>query len=151
MRPPLRKTSRRAEFQYAASLTAGWCAVRYHDGHGIGLSFDATVFPSCWAFASYGGWRSHEVLVLEPCTGYPVSVEQGVAAGTHRVFPAGGGIETSMTVVAFRGCGGRETGMGVVVLGGCREIFHMDGRGGVTMLERGSGPLVSPPANRYPS
>jgi len=136
MRPTLPKTSRRAEFQYATSLTAGWCAVRYHDGHGIGLSFDATVFPSCWAFASYGGWRSHEVLVLEPCTGYPVSVEQGVAAGTHRVFPAGGVIETSMTVVAFRGCS---------------EISHIDRRGRVTMLERGSGPLVSLPANRYPS
>jgi hypothetical protein len=59
------------------------------------------VFRSCWLFASYGGWRGHEVLILEPCTGYPVSVTEGLEAGTHQVLPAGGSVETALTVVVY--------------------------------------------------
>lgn len=103
MRQTLPRSSGAAEFQYATNLDAGWCAVTYQDGTGLGLAFDPTVFRSCWTFASYGGWRGAEVLVLEPCTGYPVSVADGIAAGTHQVLPAGSVIETSMTLVAYEG------------------------------------------------
>jgi hypothetical protein len=93
--------SRVSEFQYATDLDAGWCSVTYQDGAGIGLAFDPEVFRSCWLFASYGGWRGHEVLILEPCTGYPVSVGEGVEAGTHQVLPPGGTVETSLTAVVY--------------------------------------------------
>ncbi|WP_127354568.1 DUF5107 domain-containing protein [Actinacidiphila soli] len=93
--------SRVSEFQYATELDGGWCSVTYEDGTGIGLSFDPGVFRSCWLFASYGGWRGHEVLILEPCTGYPVSVTEGLEAGTHQVLPAGGTVETALTVVVY--------------------------------------------------
>ena len=103
MRPTLPADSRVAEFQYATELDEGWCAVTWPDGSGIGLVFDRDVFRSCWTFASYGGWRAHEVLVLEPCTGHPVSVNAGVGAGTHQVLPAGGVLETELLMVAYEG------------------------------------------------
>ncbi len=103
MRPTLPGKSQVSEFQYATELEAGWCAVTYADGSGIGLAFDAEVFRSCWTFASFGGWRAHEVLILEPCTGYPISVADGVAAGTHQILPAGAVIETELAMVAYDG------------------------------------------------
>lgn len=39
-------------------------------------------FPFTWLFLSYGGWRDHQVAVLEPCTSYPKDLEQAVALGT---------------------------------------------------------------------
>jgi len=95
------RAARVAEFQYSTELDRGWCAVTSPDGSGIGLAFDRDVFRSCWTFASYGGWRSHEVVILEPCTGYPISVTDGVAAGTHQVLPAGALIETAVTMVVY--------------------------------------------------
>ncbi|MDT5081706.1 MAG: hypothetical protein QOJ80_6343 [Mycobacterium sp.] len=103
MRPTLPRETRAAEFQYATELDAGWCAVTYADGSGIGLAFDPEVFPSCWTFASHGGWRAHEVLILEPCTGYPSSVIKGIAAGTHRTLPADGVVTTALMMVAYQG------------------------------------------------
>ena len=103
MRLTLPAESGLAEFQYATTLTAGWCAVTYADGQGLGLAFDAEVFPSCWTFASYGGWRGLEVLILEPCTGYPVSLADGVAKGTHRTLQQGQSVESTVTAVPFSG------------------------------------------------
>ena len=103
MSATLPRESRVSEFQYATDLADGWCAVTYEDGSGIGLAFDPEVFRSCWLFASYGGWRSHEVVVLEPCTGYPMSVESGVNAGTHQVLPAQGTVQTTLAAVVYDG------------------------------------------------
>lgn len=105
MRPTLPRSSQVSEFQYATELDAGWCAVTYSDGSGIGLAFDREVFRSCWTFASFGGWRAHEVLILEPCTGYPISVADGVAEETHQILPAGAVIETELRLVAYDGLG----------------------------------------------
>jgi hypothetical protein len=103
MRRALPRSSAVAEFQYATALHAGWCAVSYPDGSGLGLAFDPDVFRSCWTFASYGGWRGHEVVILEPCTGHPVSVGAGIAAGTHQTLAPSATIETALTMVAFQG------------------------------------------------
>ena len=79
------------EFLLATSLTQGECGVVHPTaGTGLTLEWDPADLPSCWLFGSYGGgWRGLDVLVLEPCTGYPLSVSDGVAAGTHQVLPAG--------------------------------------------------------------
>jgi len=105
MRPTLPADSGVCEFYYVTSLDDGWCALTYGDGTGVGLDFDRDVYPSCWVFASYGGWRDLQVAVLEPCTGYPVSVNDGIEPGTHRVLRAGESISTSLTLAVFDGLG----------------------------------------------
>ncbi|TDD19504.1 DUF5107 domain-containing protein [Kribbella turkmenica] len=80
-----------SEFLLATALERGECGVRHPSaGTGLQLTWDRADLASCWLFASYGGgWRGLDVLVLEPCTGYPLSVGEGVEAGTHQVLAAG--------------------------------------------------------------
>jgi hypothetical protein len=87
------------EFLLATSLERGVCGIAHPRlGTGLTLIWDPADLPSCWLFASYGaGWRGLDVLVLEPCTGYPLSVSEGVAAGTHQVLPAGATRRWSLT------------------------------------------------------
>jgi hypothetical protein len=77
--------------------------VTYADGFGLGLAFDPEVFSSCWTFASYGGWRGLETLIMEPCTGYPVNLAAGMSAGTHRTLQPGQTVETTVTAVPYSG------------------------------------------------
>ncbi|MEU8221424.1 DUF5107 domain-containing protein [Kribbella sp. NPDC048915] len=86
-------TTRRgvSEFLIATTLERGFCEVRHPAARtGLQLSWAVADLPSCWLFASYGGgWRGLDVLVLEPCTGYPLSVVEGIEAGTHQILAAG--------------------------------------------------------------
>lgn len=88
-----------SEFLIATDLHRGSCGVTHPGARtGLQLAWDVADLPSCWLFASYGGgWRDLDVLVLEPCTGYPLSVTEGVAAGTHRILPAGATAEWRLT------------------------------------------------------
>ena len=95
------------EFQFATAMDAGWCALTHtQEQLGFGLAWNRDVLPSCWIFASYGGWRNLHVAILEPCTGYPVSVAEGVAQGTHQVLPAGAAITCEITAVVYSGIAG---------------------------------------------
>ncbi|MFG1910992.1 hypothetical protein [Kribbella sp. NPDC048928] len=80
-----------SEFLLATTLNDGLCEVRHPTAQtGLRLSWNPADLPSCWLFASYaGGWRGLNVLVLEPCTGHPLSVTEGINSGTHQVLPAG--------------------------------------------------------------
>lgn len=105
------------EFQLGTEMEAGWCAVTHtEDKIGFGLAFNLDIFPSCWTFASYGNWRNVNTLILEPCTGYPISVQAGVAQGTHKVLGPSQSIETDILGVVYEGF---------------REIQHIDGEGTV--------------------
>ncbi len=104
MRQALPATTQVNEFQYATEMSAGWCALTdTRTGVSYGLSFDAQVLPSCWLFATYGGWRNLHTVVLEPCTGYPISVTEGVERGTHKVLHAGQSIECDVVAVVQEG------------------------------------------------
>lgn len=92
-----------SEFLFATRLDAGWCACTRPDGLGVTLSFDPAVYPSCWTFASWGGWRRHRVAVLEPCTGVGPSVLAGVADGRHRVLAPGETVATRLDLLVHRG------------------------------------------------
>lgn len=93
-----------AELLIATGLDRGACAVDHPAaGSGLRLGWDAADLPSCWLFASHGGgWRGHDVLVLEPCTGHPLSVADGVAAGTHQVLEAGATRTWALTAAVGR-------------------------------------------------
>ena len=86
-------------FFYGTQMEAGWCALTNTAKRlSCGLRFDQKVFPSCWLFATYGGWRDHHVAVLEPCTGYPLDFAEMVRRGRHRVLAP---CETLSTEVLF--------------------------------------------------
>lgn len=80
-----------SEFLMARSMRRGRCGVRHRNaGTGMTLEWDLAALPSCWTFASYGGgWRGLDVLVLEPCTGYGLSVADGMAVGDHQTLRPG--------------------------------------------------------------
>jgi galactose mutarotase-like enzyme len=68
-------------FQYGTDLSEGRCAVTYPDEKlGFGLAFDSTVLTSVWLFATFGGWRALNTIILEPCTGHFANLEQAIAA-----------------------------------------------------------------------
>lgn len=107
MRRTLPPTAQVNEFQYATELTAGWCSITHpHERLGFGLSFDPAVLPACWLFATYGGWRNLSTVVLEPCTGYGVSLAQGIGSGTHQVLQPGQQIDVEIVATVFTGAAG---------------------------------------------
>jgi len=78
-------SERELYFFYGAEVEDGWCAITDTKKRlACGLRFDPKVFPSCWLFASYGGWQDYNVAVLEPCTGYPFRFAAMQAAGHAR-------------------------------------------------------------------
>ncbi len=84
-------------FFYGTAMQGGWCALTNTATKlSCGLSFDPAIFPSCWVFASYGGWLDYQVAVLEPCTGYPLNFETLLAAGRQRMLKAGEVLETDV-------------------------------------------------------
>jgi hypothetical protein len=102
MRTILPGSTKLKEFQYATEMNAGWCALtNTQSGVGFGISFDQKVMPSCWVVASYGAWDGIETVILEPCTGYPLYVEDGIKQGTHQYLEAGESIDTTMIGVVF--------------------------------------------------
>jgi len=56
------------------------------------------VFPYCWIFMTYGGWRDHNVVVLEPCTNYPKDLEKAISTGTATVLAPATTREFEVTV-----------------------------------------------------
>jgi hypothetical protein len=101
--------SRINEFQYATEMSAGWCAVTStRDRVGFALTYDLAVLSSCWLFATYGGWRDLYTVILEPCTGYPISVNEGLKQGTHRILKVGEALECDVTAVVFEGTSAEE-------------------------------------------
>jgi hypothetical protein len=102
MRNVLSEKAQINEFQYGTELKDGWCAVtNTKDQVGFGLIFDQRVFRSCWLFATYGGWRNLNTVILEPCTGYPVSVNDGIQNETHQTLQAGHSLECEVKAVIY--------------------------------------------------
>lgn len=84
-------------FFYGAQMQDGWCALtNTSTGLACGWRFDPAVFPCCWLFATYGGWRDYNVAVLEPCTGYPLSFAAMQAAGRQRTLAPGESLQTDV-------------------------------------------------------
>ncbi len=70
--PP--KSSKLQEFYYCSDLAIGECGIRSQNSTFL-MSFDTVDFPYVWLFQSYGGWRDHYVLVMEPATTIPFDLE----------------------------------------------------------------------------
>ena len=86
------------EFVYVADLPEGWAGIRRPDGSSLRMSFDLKVFPHCWFFMDFGGWRGHYTVVVEPCTNWPKDLAEAAAAGRCASLPPGGVLETAVEV-----------------------------------------------------
>jgi hypothetical protein len=64
------------------------------------FEFDTAVFPYAWLFASYGGLLGYYTVVLEPCSGMPMSVNEAAALGKCSRLEPGESINTRVTVYA---------------------------------------------------
>lgn len=78
------------EFVYLHDLADGRVSiVDDRVGASVELRFSRTQFPFTWLFLSYGGWNSHNVAVIEPCTSYPKDVTQAAGLGNAPAFHGG--------------------------------------------------------------
>jgi hypothetical protein len=104
LRRVCREDARQLYFFYGAQMKGNWCALTNSSiGLACGLQFDSAVFPCCWLFATYGGWRNYNVAVLEPCTGYPLNFEAMKAAGRHRSLAPGQTLQTDVRFLVQEG------------------------------------------------
>lgn len=62
--------------------------------------FDKEIFPYAWLFASYGGFDDHYMVILEPCTTMPISVNEAARLGQSSVLEAGEMLETRVSIFA---------------------------------------------------
>jgi hypothetical protein len=85
------------EFLYLTGLARGACGLAHRgEDWRFDLTFDPKVFQSVWLFASFGGWRELETLVLEPCTTWPMSLAEAAVAGQCLRLDAGERLETKV-------------------------------------------------------
>jgi hypothetical protein len=97
-------SSRALHFFYGAGLVSGWCGITNRANRlGCALRFDSDVFPSCWLFATHGGWRDLNVAVLEPATGYPFQIQSMIDGGRARRLAPGASLETTVLFSAQEG------------------------------------------------
>jgi hypothetical protein len=83
--PP--ESSQLQEFYYASELAVGQCGIYNSRSHSaLLMQFDLADFPYVWVFQSYGGWRDHYVLVMEPCTTIPFDLAEAYDKGTTAIL-----------------------------------------------------------------
>jgi hypothetical protein len=74
---------------------------------GFGMSWESKVFKYLWFWQVYGGWAGYPWygksynIGLEPCTSYPGSLTNAVAAGTQLIFAPGEWKKTHQRVGVF--------------------------------------------------
>lgn len=84
---------------HARQLAAGWCGVHWPDpGLSLRLDFDPAIFRAISVFATWGGWRDLDVLVLEPATGAGTSLRALREQGEALVLEPGERLDTTVLV-----------------------------------------------------
>lgn len=74
---------KRQELVYAKDLEEGRVGLRSHRTASIlWLDFSRQHFPYVWLFQTYGGWRNHYTLVVEPATNIPWDLAAARSAGS---------------------------------------------------------------------
>jgi galactose mutarotase-like enzyme len=89
---------------WATDLREGWLAATDRGRHrGVALSFSLDVFPNAWLWLTYGGYRGHRHVILEPWTGRPMQLQDAIAAGTARSLGPGERLEAEVAFVIYSG------------------------------------------------
>ena len=93
------RSSQSNEFFHVSGLPEGWCGITdTKAGSWVRIDYPTDVFPYCWIFMTYGGWRERSVVVLEPCTNHPKDIEQAISTGTAAVLAPATTREFEVTV-----------------------------------------------------
>ncbi len=96
--------SQEVYFLYGSGYQSGWCALSDPSARlSMGFVFSAEVFRSCWLFATYGGWRDYQVVLLEPCTSRPQQIETAIAEQRAVHLAPGASWRTTVTFLVQRG------------------------------------------------
>ena len=69
-----------SDFFYLTDISSGNMTLRRANGAFIRCDYDQKVFPCAWVFASFGRLNGSRTLIMEPCTNYPVSLDDAVKA-----------------------------------------------------------------------
>ena len=89
------------DFLYLTELADGVCSLAHKaENWRFAVEFPKDVFPTVWIFASFGGWRDHEVLILEPCTTWPKNLSESIPLGHAVKLVPGESITAEISVRA---------------------------------------------------
>lgn len=89
---------------WATDLSEGWLAITDEGTHrGIAVAFPLDAFPVAWLWLTYGGYRGHRHVILEPWTGRPMQLQDAIAARTSRCLGPGETLETEVAFVVYSG------------------------------------------------
>lgn len=69
---------RSSDFFFLTDLQEGKASLLHENGRSISCYYDLKVFPSLWIFCSFGRLNDSRTLILEPCTNYPLSLDDAV-------------------------------------------------------------------------
>jgi galactose mutarotase-like enzyme len=92
---------------YAIDLEDGWYAVETGD-HGVLFEFPLDRCPYLWMWLVYGGWRGYHHVIIEPWTGYPVSLAQAVGQGRNSSLAPGQTFSARVRCTPYRAPEGHE-------------------------------------------
>ena len=89
---------------YALAPSQPWFALTDQRKQvGVAMVYPADIFRVLWLWMSYGGWRNLYHLAVEPWVGYPLRLDQAVAAGRGYVLPPSQPVTYDVTVFAYTG------------------------------------------------
>ncbi|MBO4619279.1 MAG: hypothetical protein J5654_04140 [Victivallales bacterium] len=91
--PPMDGSS---DFFYLTDLADGNMELLRGDGVALRCDFDMQVFPCAWVFASFGRLNGSRTLIMEPCTNYPLSLDDAVKAKCCAHLDAGESLATEV-------------------------------------------------------
>ena len=75
---------------WATELREGWLALTdTSTRRGLVMTFPNAMFPAAWLWLTYGGYRGHHHVILEPWTSRPMQLEDAITAGTARTLGVG--------------------------------------------------------------
>jgi hypothetical protein len=78
------------EFYYATGLSEGWAGIRNHRTNTeLKFRFDRKDIPNVWIFESFGKWRNHYTLLMEPCTNVPWDLNEALKRRTCAILEPG--------------------------------------------------------------
>ena len=89
---------------YGHGFKEGWVAITDPARKfSAGFIYSPEDFPSCWIFATYGGWRRYHTILVEPCTSYPQKIEEAALAGRGKIMAPESSWKATVRFVAQEG------------------------------------------------